>query len=268
MSVSMKFNSETIERTASRRITSRTYYAPELGELEQYIEETFPEGSDSEIGRITRNRFYQKGPTWFCDIAGETEYDDTGLAVSWNGDGDTPQAQRHTLSTVVIAIPLNAVSGYRTIWDHYVWVQVPSDGTFGYTLDYKNRTDDVPFHDAQGRRYAWTESCQEALLPEADADHTWRMLEGPSKPGVRQAEYLTYQITEYGEYSTESAASWAVSEMLNTVRTTPPLGNMGVRGSGTWKLDSASIRYNGQRWEASRVWTCRNWDTDLYPLAN
>ncbi len=265
MAVHLKFNSESAEKTSSRKLVTRIYYAESAAELESFIRQNFAEGSVSEIGKITRNRFFRKGPVWHCEITGEQQYGEDGIVITMPDEPETPAAQKHSLRTVVIPLLLSQLPKYRTYWDHYLWRQDKlntSNGTTGG--EYMERTNTIPFNDRNGNLCCWTKDPSNVALDPPAENCKWQMISTPFKKGISTVEHLTYQITEYGEYNTESAASWAVSSKLNTLRDKPPLGDMGVKGYGTWKLDSASIQYNGVRWVSSCVWTLRNWDEDLY----
>lgn len=268
MSVKVKYKSETINRESSRKEISRTYYSFDYDELENYIGTYFQEGADSEIGEVIRNRFYREGAIWYCDVLGVAELDSSGVIINFGNRRERQEPQRHTLRTITISLPLDFLDNYRTCWDHYLWAEVPLviKGTLLPDDIYMNRCDEHPFYYDE-ILFVWT-SGNHAPSQSAGSGKHWIFVHAPVKGEVRHVTYHTYQITEYGEYNSESAACWAVKSALNAVVTKPFLGDMGVGDhGGQWKLDNASIRYNGKKWEAECVWTYlpARWDPDLYP---
>lgn len=268
MSVKVKFKSEMINSESSRKETSRTYYSFDYNELENFIQTNYPEGSDSAIGEIIRTRFYREGAIWYCDVHGVAELDSTGVVINFGNRRERQEPQRHTLRTVTLSLPLKFLDNYRTYWDHYLWAEVPSSIKSAPLPEdsYTSLRDGRTFY-YDGILYAWTKTNHAPSQP-ADSGKHWVYVRSPAKGEERHITYHTYQITEYGEYNSESAASWAVKKALNVVVNKPPLGDMGVGNQGgQWKLDNASIRYNGKKWEAECVWTYlpAKWDPDLYP---
>lgn len=268
MSVQLKFKSETIDLESSRRVTSRTYYSFDYGELEEFIMSNYREGNDSEIGEIVRNHFYREGSIWYCEVRGEAELDNAGLLINFGNRRERQEPQRHTLRTITISLPLHYLDNYRTYWDHYLWAEVPlSIKSAPLPAEaYANWQDERTFY-YNDTLYAWTTS-NHIPTQTADSGKHWVYVRSPLKVDVRHVTYHTYQITEYGEYNKETAAYWAVNRALNGITAKPLLGDMGVGDQGgQWKLDNASIRYNGKKWEAECIWTYlpTRWDPDLYP---
>jgi len=266
MSVNKLFNSEKREETESSITYRVTFYSSDSEELREFIRENYPQnGETEEYGLIKRTSFREEEGIFYCDVEGEHDIDGFGYVyIKHIEEGP----YRQSLQTHCISMPLERHANYRTIWDHYVWVQVPADGSFGHTWEYKDKKTDTPFYDMNGRRYAWTKNCNAYELPDPDpADHTWRFLDSPSKPGLSHFEFFTYTITEMGEHSTAESAYWVIQQNLNTPKQKPILGSMGITG-GEWKCDSASIEPNGKRWYTRLVWTWSpgGWDHDLYPV--
>lgn len=269
MSIKVKFKSETINQESSRRVTSRTYYSFDYTELEEFITANYHEGNDSEIGEIVRNHFFREGSIWYCEVRGEAELDSTGLIINFGNRRERQEPQRHTLRTITISLPLGYLDNYRTYWDHYLWAEVPLSVKSALLPEeaYTYRSDESTFtyNDAV---YAWT-TANHAPSQAADSGKHWIYVRSPSKGDVRQVTYHTYQITEYGEYNKETTACWAIKQALNGISGKPLLGDMGIvaHHGGQWKLDHASIRYNGKKWEAECIWTHlpTKWDPDLYP---
>ena len=268
MSVKVKFKSEMINCESSRKETNRTYYSFDYNELEHFILTNYPEGSDSVIGEITRTRFYREGAMWYCDVHGVAELDSTGTVINFGNRRERQEPQRHTLRTITLSLPLNFLDNYRTYWDHYLWAEVPLAVKSASLPEdsYIFLRDSSTFY-CDGIRYAWTTANHVPSHP-ADSGKHWVYVRSPAKGEERYITYHTYQITEYGEYNSESTASGAVKKALNAVVNKPPLGDMGVGNQGgQWKLDNVSIHYNGKKWESECVWTYlpAKWDPDLYP---
>lgn len=268
MSVNIKYKTETINRESTKRITSRTYYSFDYEELETFIESNFPEGKDSEIGEIVRNRFYREGAIWYCDIQGEADFDHSGLQINYGNRREQQAPQRHTLRTVTLSLPLRFLDNYRTCWDHHLWAEVALSIDRVNIPDevYISATDTGAFY-YNNVLFVWTPT-DHAPGQTPSSGKRWSYVRSPVKKGIKHITYHTYQITEYGEYNTESAATWAIQKILNNVSAKPLLGDMGAGDSnGQWKLDNAQIRYNGKKWEAECIWTYMpvKWDPDLYP---
>lgn len=268
MSVEVKFKSEMINCESSRKETSRTYYSLDYTELESYIQTNYPEGGDSAIGEIIRTRFYREGSIWYCDVHGLAELDSTGAVINFGNRRERQEPQRHTLRTVTLSLPLNFLDNYCTYWDHYLWAEVPLNVKSAPLPEdsYNSLKNERTFYYNE-ILYAWTKTNHIPSLP-ADSGKHWVYVRTPAKGEGHHITYHTYQITEYGEYNSESAASWAVKKALNAVAVKPLLGDMGVGNQGgQWKLDDVTIRYNGKKWEAECVWTYlpSKWDSDLYP---
>lgn len=268
MSVNIKYKSETVNSESARKIINRTYYSFDYSELESFIAENFPEGKDSEIGEIVRVRFYREGVIWYCDVQGEADFDSAGLQINYGNRREHPEPQKHTLRTVTISLPLRVLDNYRTCWDHHLWAEVPftTDHVLLPEEIYTSFTEENSFYH-NNILFVWTLS-DHAPAQAASSGKRWLYVRTPVKHGIKHITYHTYQITEFGEYNTESAAAWAVQKALNEVFTKPLLGDMGVGNKGgQWKLDDAQIRNNGKKWVAECVWTYMpgKWDPDLYP---
>lgn len=261
-----RFNSEEVNQSSSKKTVKVTYYATTFSELEDFISANFPEGRDSEIGEVTQNHFYRTGNTWYCDVTGEFDLAPNGLVIHYNNRKEQAKPQKHSLCTVCIPLELNRLDNYRTHWDHYLWAAADSlDAVIAVPSPALEATTSCRFYTGE-TCFAWTRQNQPPGEP-LESGKYWIAVKSPSKPGVKTVEYFTYQITESGEYNSESAAYWAVKEILNGVQTKPLLGTMGVSGNGNWKLNHASIRHNGKVWLAECIWTFLpgGWDPDLYP---
>lgn len=270
MSIHIKFKSETVNLESAKREISRTYYSVDYNELETFILTDFPEGKDSEIGEIIRTRFYREGAIWYCEVVGVAELDDTGLQINFGNRRERKEPQRHILRTITISLPLYVLDNYRTCWDHHLWAEVPTtiDHVIIPDAIYTSRADESSFIH-QNTLYVWTDTNRIPSQAVSNGNH-WVYVRPPVKRGVKHITYHTYQITEYGEYSSESSAAWAIQKALNAVVVKPLLGDMGVSSlhkNGEWKLDDARISYNGKNWEAECIWTYMpvKWDPDLYP---
>ena len=83
--------------------------------------------------------------------------------------------------------------------------------------------------------------------------------------GVEYYDLACFVVTETAKYKSATAAGNAISKNINTISS--PQNTFGITG-GNWKLDEATVQYNGKNWYATSVYTRsgdeEGWDTDLY----
>ena len=267
MAVHKLFESEKRQDSESGVSSQVTVYSADFSELQSYIQENYAHNTTtSEYGRISRVYFRCENGIHYCDIEGSNDKDPNGnIYVNYTGNGP----DNHEITSVCIPMPLERLNGYRTCWDHWLWISVDDSSTmtspFAPPSGYQNYVDDKAFVSG-GYLYAWTEGLYPPSQDPGDKMKWFPCAGCPKKPGVTHVDYYTYQITEEGDHSTLDSAYWVMKEALNKPGK-PFLGTMGVNG-GSWKCDHASIHPNGKRWKARLVWTWSpgGWDSDLYPV--
>jgi len=92
-----------------------------------------------------------------------------------------------------------------------------------------------------------------------------RFLKNLQNLGVEYYDLACFVVSETAKYSSARSAGQAISTNINTI--VSPTETFGITG-GNWKLDEATIQYNGKHWYATMVFThsgdSLGWDSDLY----
>lgn len=266
MAVHKLFDSERRQDTESGISYQVTFYSTNFEELQSFIQDNYAHNTTtSKYGLIKRVHFRCEEGIHFCDIEGSHDKDDRGYPIVIHTE-DGPD--KHEITSVCISMALERLLGYRTCWDHYLWVSVSEDTeTVSYMTpsSAEEMTTPVAFY-AGGELYMWSDGVYAPSMDPGDGKKWYPVNGCPKKPGVTHVEYYTYQITEEGNHSRLASAYWVMKEALNKPGK-PKLGTMGVEG-GSWKCDHASIQPNGKRWRTRLVWTWApgGWDSDLYPV--
>ena len=90
-------------------------------------------------------------------------------------------------------------------------------------------------------------------------------MKNPQNLGVEYYDLACFVVSETARYSSARSAGNAISRNINTITT--PSETFGITG-GNWKLDEATIQFNGKHWYATMVYTRsgddEGWDLDLY----
>ena len=266
MAVHKLFDSEKKQDTESGVSYQVTFYSADFSELQSFIQDNYAHNTTtSEYGLIKRVHFRCEEGIHYCDVEGSHDKDENGILFVMHTENGP---DKHEITSVMMHMPLERLAGYRTCWNHYLWVSVPEDTDFvSYSTPAEAETKTtVMAFETGGELYMWSD-CEYAPSMDPGENRKWYPVYGcPKKPGVSYVDYYTYQITEEGDHSKLSSAYWVMKEAL-TKPGRPILGTMGVEG-GSWKCDHASIRPNGKRWRSRLVWTWSpgGWDSDLYPV--
>ena len=211
-------------------------------------------GSGTIVGSRRSARVNQVSPNiWECEIREETAADGNSSEPPDTGWGKK-SCQLHG---GMLSRPLEACSGYRTKWNHYLFA---SGGITTVPTWYATATDDI-ISGADLKKYAWGKGA-------ADCPAGFVKLAAPTKPGEESFDTAVYTVTETASFRTAAEAGAMVAAKLNRIGApTETFGN----SNGNWKCDDAEVSWNGKYWLAKLSWTRSGdddgWDGDLYGTA-
>ena len=210
-------------------------------------------GSGTIIGPRRSARVSQVSPNiWECAIREET-----GADGNSSEPPDTSWGKKSCqLHGGMLSRPLEACSGYRTKWNHYLFAK---DGVTAIPAWYETASGGATIADSGAKmNYAWGKSV-------SDCPEGFKAIADPTKPGEESFDTAVYTVTETARFRTASAAGAMVAAKLNKIGT--PMEDFGLTG-GNWKCDDAEVSWNGKYWLARLTWTRsgddRGWDPDLY----
>lgn len=246
-------------RQASRDKNESTYKQTLYGlqsEVDTYI-------SSLVIGNQYTNKGFLKSwhktqkqaDIWQVEVQYSTTYD-----FQFSDDDEQVIGKKSAqLSVRNIQMPLESRTGYRTIWNHYLF----SNNQMApiWTLQ---RTD-VLLTPQQRQHYMWAKSLSE-LPTEKDANgNYWGVAAYPSKPGVQYYDMACFVVTITAKYNSASAAGTALAKNINKIVSPSEDFSLG----GEWKYDAAEVVYNGKNWVATQTYTraIDIWDRQLYDTA-
>ena len=154
---------------------------------------------------------------------------------------------------------------YVTNWNYYLIGRAESEDTVIDTPAWWETATDTIIPIADRTNYRWIKSIAELPLdPDSDGQY-WFIVEQPTKPGVQFLDYALFVVTESAKYRSANAAGNAISKSINTI--TSPSNTFGL-SDGNFKLDQASVSFDGSAWIGTCVYThsgdSEGWDVDLY----
>lgn len=165
-----------------------------------------------------------------------------------------------SLSVRNIQMPLEHHEKYLTNWNHYlIGKEGCSTPSFWQTAKNAILTGD------NDKNYKWIKSLGERPDQRDENGKKWVILEQPQKKGYEYYDLACFVVTETTKHGSASSAGNSVQKKINTI--TKPSEDFGISG-GNWKLDQATVSYQGGHWLATKVFTRSGddsgWDTDLY----
>ena len=173
------------------------------------------------------------------------------------------------LSVRNIQLPLQHLDNYLVCWNNFLIQKATSKSeteqpawwaTLGKDADGQIET--IP--DAYSDEYMIIKSLSERPTGKEDGK-TWYVVAYPTKPGVQYYDWAVFVVTESAAYRTASAAGSAVDKNINTI--TAPSNTFGLNW-GDWKLDQATVQYDGKAWISSCTYTHSGdqlgWDRQIY----
>ena len=175
-----------------------------------------------------------------------------------------------TLSVRNIQLPLQHLENYLFNWNNYLIQKAASADevttpAWWATLgkDANGHLEQIPDEDAE--KYMWVKSLSERPTGKDDQGNRWFIVEYPQKPGVDYYDWAVFVVTESARYRSANSAGSAIDKNINTI--TAPSNTFGLSW-GDWKLDEASVSYDGHSWIATCTYThsgdSEGWDTDIY----
>lgn len=196
----------------------------------------------------------------------EVEYKTTQNVDSSNDDGNTIVGKKSaTLSVRNIQMPLQHLPNYKTNWNYYLACRASNSSSLPYAPDWWYTASNSYISIADRPKYNWVKSPSELPLEKDSEGKYWFILKQPKKPGVQYYDLSCFVVNISAKYGSATAAGNAISKNINKIST--PEQTFGLTG-GNWKMDQASIQYDGKYWIANMTYTksgdSLGWDTDIY----
>lgn len=208
-------------------------------------------------GYLTQWRKSQKdGPIWQVEIQYTVSYTNN----SGNQSATEVGQKSATLTTRNLQLPLEKLQDYKTKWNYYL----AGLGGMATPAWWSTATDLFIIPVTDRKYYKWCRSVSEVPLdPDPQTGLYWQILQKPTKPGIEYFDYAYFTVTEKAKYNTSSAAGNAINSNINQLIS--PSNTFGL-GSNDWKLDDATVSWDGNYWIASMTFTKSptHWDFDLY----
>lgn len=201
----------------------------------------------------------------------ECEYTET---KDWGTYSNVPSTvvgrKSAQLSVRNIQFPLEHLDNYLFNWNNYLIQLCNSADDVSTPLwwdtlgkDASGHLQGIPQQDEDD--YRLVKSLSE-IPTGRDADgKKWYIVEYPTKPGVEVYDWAVFVVTESARYRSANSAGSAIDKNINTI--VAPSNTFGLSW-GNWKMDEASVSYDGKAWIATCVYTHsgdeNGWDQDIY----
>lgn len=267
MALKILYQSKEKSKNGSQQKYKVTYYGKE-NQIDSLI-------ATLEIGTSTAEGCYLS--SWTKSNYGADLYQvvlEYTQSYEWGSYSNVPSTvvgkKSATLSVRNIQLPIewlkdHGSQNYLTNWNYYLIGRAESEDESIETPAWWETAQTPIIPIADRTNYRWIKSISELPL-EADTEGKyWFIVEQPQKPGVQVLDYALFVVTESAKYRTASAAGSAINKSINTI--TSPSNTFGLNW-GDWKLDQASVSYDGKAWIGTCVYTHsgddQGWDTDLY----
>ncbi len=263
------YQGRTITRSESGR-SETCVKEGELSELVEYLESLEIGGSGMRI--VSARLSQHAGKTWRCEIE-KSDAHDTG-----GGGGDAPSDEygkkSATLTCGIMSMPLETHKKYLANWNYFLAsadkVKKKSNGEYD-TVETKtvpgwwDSAKDTILSATQALDYRWIKAPSELPGGIGKDSRVWHILKEPTKPGLESYDLATYQVQESVHYKTAKQCGSYVAGRMNKIAT--PGETFGITG-GNWKVDGATIAWDGTKWKATLTYTMsgndRGWDRDFY----
>ena len=185
----------------------------------------------------------------------EVEYGESfGNSTAYSDEVVTGEKSAQ-LSTRTLSMPLETAPNYFTRWNYNL---ASKNGLPQPTWWQSAVNLEIPLVDV--KNYMWYKSPSEL-----DRDAGWALIDGceMQMPGVESYDLSYFVVTVSAAYRTSSAAGSAIATAINTV-TQNFQYDFGL--GGEWKLDDATVSYQGNKWIGTNTWTraVDAWDGRLY----
>lgn len=246
------YQGKEISRDKDQYQYKQTLYGS-LSEIDSYIA-TLTIGTRYQDKGILRSwtKTQKQASLWQVEVVYSISY-----SSNWSDDDQTVVGKKSAqLSVRNIQIPLQQHPEYRTIWNHYL---IANNGNCPSWITDKT---DTLLTTADRANYQWVKSIGEVPVDPDSQGRYWEIVAKPSKAGVEYYDMACFVVTISAKYKTASSAGGAISKNINKIAS--PSQDFGL--SGQWKLDQASVSYDGKHWIASSTYTraIDEWDKDLY----
>lgn len=253
-----------------------------LAELTEYLDSLSIGTGDGGM-QIRRARLTQVGgAVWKCEIEASNASD--GSAGGALAPSDAYGVKSAQLSCGMLSVPIERHKKYRVCWNYYLGgcdtviartEKIDGKDVVKYSVaeaveepDWWEDRTGTTLTLEEALKYRWVKSPSELPLGVTKDGRIWRILKEPKKPGTDNYDLSTYQVTESSKFKSPRQAGKFVATYLNRIVT--PSETFSITG-GDWKVDSASISWDGKRWKATLTYTLsgneKGWDTDLYRTA-
>lgn len=244
--------------------TSRTdTYSGTLAEMTEVLE-SLDIGSGSGENHIASANMTQiGGALWKVEV----QYEDSS-----SGSFVSPPAKEYgkksaQLGCGVVSMPLECAKKYQARWNHYLFAAVKENETTSVPSWWETAKSTCELSGADAKKYRWGSSLSELPIGADRQGRIWKALCDPTKPGVNGFDIATVQITISSGFPNPQRAGAFVGSRINQLAA-PAETFQYSRDDSMWKVDSASIRWNGKRWIATLTHTMagndRGWDSDFY----
>lgn len=255
MSVNIKYKSEETRRLDGGREYTVTYYGSrtELAALMDRL----PVGLVTTQGRVSSLDIRQ----------GEADIWELAVQYSYSAGGETaPKPPDYafghksaSLDTSMLSLAIEKAKKYRYKWNHYLfWRPSYRDEPMPDTPSWYD--DDTGPGNATGQ-WAWG---SDTTPPPSDTEFDFRIVHGPTKPGVQSFDWPVPTVTESARFRSASDAGNYVGARINEIGS--PDNTFGYFSGHVWKCDRAHVSWTGEYWLATLTWTGSPglWDSDLY----
>ncbi|WP_177995749.1 hypothetical protein [Victivallis lenta] len=196
-----------------------------------------------------------------------------GVTLRYQGDvsgviGGGSGPRYHNLDCRPMSLPLETLSGYLLLWDHYLFGPENIEFIPPWWKESENPAKkymDIPEDDRKIYRISKNIATLNALQPVDGVK--WKVMAEPAKPGVKTRTVFVYEITESNVHRSESAASWA-AVTAGEIVDKPPLGDFGINAKmkGNWRNWGGNVSQSGREFTGRVLYKHmpgNGWDPDL-----